>query len=74
MGNVAPMASREYHVVVGGELSDDLATAFKGMRPKRCDGNTILVGRIRDQAELQSLLTRIADLGLTLVSATSSEE
>lgn len=68
------MASREYRVVVEGELSDDLATAFKGMSPKRCDGNTILVGRVRDQAELQSLLTRIADLGLTLVSATSREE
>ena len=45
------MAAREYQVVVGGELSDDAAPAFKGMRLERREGTTILVGRIRDQAE-----------------------
>jgi hypothetical protein len=63
------MAAREYQVVVDGELSDDAAPAFKGMRLERREGNTILVGRIRDQAELQGLLTRISELGLTLLSA-----
>ena len=53
------MAAREYQVVVDGELSDRAAPAFKGMRLERREGNTILVGRIRDQAELQGLLTRI---------------
>jgi hypothetical protein len=67
------MAAREYQVVVSGELSDDAATVFEGMTLQRRDGNTILVGRIRDQAELQGLLTRISDLGLTLLSATSSD-
>jgi hypothetical protein len=68
------MAAREYQVVVGGELSDDAAPAFKGMRLERHEGTTILVGRIRDQAELQGLLTRISDLGLTLLSAKSTDE
>ena len=68
------MAAREYRVEVGGELSDDLATAFKGMTLQRSHGNTVLVGSIRDQAQLQGLMTRIADFGLTLVSATSSDE
>jgi hypothetical protein len=63
------MAAREYQVVVDGELSDDAAPAFKGMTMERSEGNTILVGRIRDQAELQGLLTRISELGLTLLSA-----
>jgi hypothetical protein len=67
------MAAREYQVVVDGELSDDAARAFRGMTLERSDGNTILVGRMRDQAELQGLLTRISDLGLTLLSATSIE-
>ena len=65
------MAVREYQVVVDGELSDDVAPTFHGMRLERRDGNTILVGHIRDQAELQGLLTRISELGLTLLSAQS---
>jgi hypothetical protein len=68
------MPVREYQVVVSGELSDHTATVFNGMTLKRSEGNTILEGRIRDQAELQGLLTRISDLGLTLLSATSSED
>jgi hypothetical protein len=67
------MAVREYEVVVRGELSDDAATVFKGMTLERGDGVTILGGPIRDQAELQGLLTRISDLGLTLLSAKSIE-
>ncbi len=66
--------SREYHFVVGGELSDDAAPAFKGMRLERRKGTTVLVGSIRDQAELQGLLTRISELGLTLLSAQSIDE
>jgi hypothetical protein len=68
------MGVREYQVVVSGELSDDAAPAFKGMRLERHEGTTILVGSIRDQAELQGLLTRITDLGLTLLSATSLDD
>ena len=68
------MAGREYQVVVSGELSDDIAPAFKGMRIERREGKTILIGRIRDQAELQGLLTRISDLGLTLLSAKSLDD
>jgi hypothetical protein len=68
------MAAREYQVIVGGELSDDAATVFKGMTLERSDGNTILLGRMRDQAALQGLLTRISDLGLTLLSAKSLDD
>ena len=65
------MGVREYELVVDGELSDDAAPAFDGLRLERRNGTTALVGRIRDQAELQGFLTRISDLGLTLLSATS---
>jgi hypothetical protein len=37
-------------------------------------GNTMLVGRVRDQAELQALLRRVSDLGLTLLTATTTDE
>ena len=73
-GNLVLMAGREYRVVVSGELSDDTAPAFKGMRIERREGKTILIGHIRDQAELQGLLTRISDLGLTLLSAEAIDE
>ena len=65
---------RLYELEVGGELSDDAAPAFEGMRLERRDGTTILVGDIRDQAALQGVLSRISDLGLTLLSAKSLDE
>jgi hypothetical protein len=37
-------------------------------------GKTTLVGRVRDQAELQGLLQRVSDLGLTLLSATARDK
>ena len=41
------MAAREYQVVVGGELSDDAAPAFKGMRLERREGTiNVLAERI----------------------------
>jgi hypothetical protein len=68
------MAVRQYQVVVDGELSDDVVVAFEGMKLVRQEGNTVLVGPFRDQAELRGLLTRISDLGLTLVSAKRLDE
>lgn len=63
------MASRQYSIVVEGELSDSAAVAFDGMSLTREGGNTILAGAVRDQAELLALLLRASDLGLTLLSA-----
>jgi hypothetical protein len=37
-------------------------------------GNTVLFGPVRDQAELQGLLQRVSDLGLILLSATSTDK
>ena len=37
----------------------------------RNNGRTTFSGPVRDQAELQALLQRVSDLGLTLLSATS---
>ena len=36
-----------------------------------CQGNTLLNGRIADQAALHGILAQIRDLGLTLISLTS---
>jgi hypothetical protein len=68
------IAPREYTLVVEGELSDELSPTFARMRLTREGGNTTLVGPVRDQAELQGLLQRISDLGLTLLAATTPDE
>jgi hypothetical protein len=64
------MAVREYRLTVEGELSDAAGRAFEGMTLTRDRGRTLLVGRIRDQAELHGVLQRVSDLGLTLLNAT----
>ena len=69
-----PMEAREWRVAVEGEFSDDAGQAFPGMALSRTRGNTVLAGAVRDQAELQFLLQRVTDLGLTLLEATVVEE
>ena len=68
------MPRREYRLTVEGELSDRAQHAFEGMTLTRENGVTVLVGLVRDQAELQGLLQRISDLGLTLLSASTTDE
>jgi hypothetical protein len=68
------IATREYTLIVEGELSDELATSFAGMTFTRQCGNTVLVGHVRDQAELQGLLQRVSDLGLTLLTVMTTDE
>jgi hypothetical protein len=68
------MVSREYRLVVDGELSDEAGSAFEGMSLSREAGTTVLVGTVHDQAQLHGLLQRVSDLGLTLLSASAIDE
>jgi hypothetical protein len=68
------MPTRQYRLVVEGELSDRTGPAFEGMTLRREEGNTVLTGPVRDQAELQGLLQRVSDFGLTLLSATAIDD
>ena len=71
-GHAHGVTVRKYSFVVEGELTDELGIAFAGMTLTRNDGKTLLVGQVRDQAELQGLLQRISNLGLTLLSASTT--
>jgi hypothetical protein len=65
------VAHHRYRLTLEGELSDSAAAAFTGMTIMRTEDVTTLVGPVRDQSELQGILQRVSDLGLTLLSATA---
>ncbi len=67
------MPTRNYRLVVEGELSDSIGIVFAGMTLTRAEGKTALTGPVRDQAELQDLLQHVSALGLTLLEATAVE-
>jgi hypothetical protein len=62
-----------YTIEVKGELGDRFADTFEGMTLRASDGKTTLVGDVRDQAQLQGLLSRLADFGLVLLSVTQTD-
>ena len=66
------MAPVRYRISVRGRLTDRLGSAFSGMTLEPAPGQTVLVGEIRDQSELYSVLDRVRSLGLELVSVEPS--
>ena len=67
------MRHQRYRLTVEGELSERAGRAFDGMTVTRERGNTVLTGAVRDQAELQGLLQRVSNLGLTLLGANATD-
>lgn len=58
----------DYEIRVDGRLDDHWAAWFGGLTlVHESDGTTTLVGHVADQAQLHGLLSRVRDLGLTLV-------
>jgi len=62
-------AALQCELRVRGHLDEHWSTWFGGLALTReVDGTTTLRGSVTDQADLHGLLTRIRDLGVTLVS------
>jgi hypothetical protein len=58
-----------YHLRVDGHLDQHWSPWFGDLTLTReDDGTTTITGAISDQAELHGLLTKIRDLGVTLIS------
>jgi len=54
---------------VKGQVDRDWSDWFGGLQiTHTADGGTILTGPVRDQAELRGILSRLANLGLELIS------
>jgi len=63
-----------YRLEVQGHLGDLVGRSFPRMRIAYKDGNTVLVGPVRDHSELSGLLQHFTELGITLVSVTAVED
>ncbi|TFG61716.1 MAG: hypothetical protein E4H36_09760 [Spirochaetales bacterium] len=58
-----------YRICIEGHLDARRAGDFEGFRAELTpEGETVLSGPVEDQAALHSILTRIRDLGIPLVS------
>ena len=62
------MEPTSYRIAVRGRLTERLGSAFEGFALEPGSGQSVLVGEIRDQAQLYGILDRVRDLGLELVS------
>jgi hypothetical protein len=56
-----------YEIRVRGVLGNRLLTAFPGLEAVSDHGDTLLVGRLPDQAALHGVLGHIESLGLELL-------
>jgi len=61
-------------IVVSGELDDRFDHAFAGLTTHPADRTTELRGHLVDQSELQGVLRQLFDLGLEIVSVSTSED
>ncbi len=58
-----------YEIRVKGRLSQDWSDWFQGLTIADYSiGDTLISGRLQDQAELYGVLIKIRDLGLELIS------
>ena len=62
------MGPSRYRIVLRGRLSERFQTAFEGMALEAGPNQTVLVGEVRDQAQLYGLLDRLRDFGIDLVA------
>ena len=62
------MPISRYRIVLRGRLSERFESVFEGMALKSGPNQTVLVGDVRDQAQLYGLLDRLRDFGIELVA------
>ena len=61
-------------IKIKGQLDKKWEVWFHVMTISYLDGNTILTGYVKDEPELLSILNKIGDLNLKLISAENTED
>jgi len=62
------VAASRYRIVLRGRLSQRFESAFDGMTLEHGPNRTVLVGDVRDQAQLYGLLDRLQEFGIELLA------
>ena len=62
------MGSNKYRIILRGRLSERFESAFEGMALEHGPNQTVLIGDVRDQAQLYGLLDRLRDFGIELIA------
>ena len=65
--------SAHYEIRVEGVLDQHWTAWFEGLEIGCDDNQTVISGRVADQAALHGVLNRICDLGLVLISVRRSD-
>lgn len=66
---------QKVEIRIRNEIDENWSDWFGGFTiTHNPQGESILVGLVRDQAELRGILSKLADLGLELVSVTTKSE
>ena len=64
-----------YEIRISGVIGPEWSEWFDDMQIRsEPPGETLITGRVKDQAALRGLLARIGDLNLNLISVNSVEE
>ena len=67
------MPMSRYRIVLRGRLSERFESAFEGMALEPGTNQTVLVGDIRDQAQLYGLLGRLQEFGIELLAVEQAD-
>jgi hypothetical protein len=59
--------------VLRGRLSERFESAFDGMALEHGPNQTVLVGEVRDQAQLYGLISRLQEFGIDLIAVESAD-
>lgn len=65
---------QQVEIVVKGHLDPHWSEWLEGMTITHTADQTVLCGTVADQSALYGLLSRLRDLGLTLISVISTEQ
>jgi hypothetical protein len=57
-----------YRILIDGKLTSRLASSLDTVELEPCGSGMVLVVEVADAAELDALLQRLGDLGVTVVS------